>query len=82
MELLERFCHDYGRVPRYHEKYEKYENRNLGNWLHITQKSKINTVQDEAYLIMAKIPMVKNDLDRHIAQKHAGPGTQPSHLTQ
>jgi hypothetical protein len=63
--LLFEFCDINKRVPKSTEKYKEY---NIGSWLH-DRKKKINNYNNDFYKILSVNDIVKNELDRYIADK-------------
>jgi len=62
MNLLFRYCDENKCAPR---QRTKYENQNIGSWLQ-NQKSKINSINDELYIILSVNEYMKPDLDEYL----------------
>ena len=61
--LLFEFCYINHRCPTRDEQYKNY---NIGMWLHITQKRKINDINNKFYTILSQNEYVKISLDEYL----------------
>ena len=64
--LLFEFSNNNERVPKYNEQ---YKNNNIGNWLHISQKKKINDKNSDIYINLSENSYVKESLDEYLENK-------------